>query len=61
MNSKFSNFVTLVGNVSQVIIAGSILAELYYRIRDRKKPVTEPDPDDDGDLSTSSSQSPLAA
>lgn len=60
MNSKFSNFVTLVGNVSQVIIAGSILAELYYRIRDRKKPVTDPDPDDDGDLSPSS-QTPLAA
>lgn len=37
MNNKLSNTVNLVGNASQIIIAGSILVELYQRIRARKK------------------------
>lgn len=61
MNNRLTNFVSLVGNASQIIIAGSILAELYYKIRDRKKVVTAPNPDDDGELSPSSEQTPLAA
>lgn len=61
MNSRLTNAVNLVGNASQVIIAGSILAELYYKIRDRKKTVADTNPNDDGDLSPSSDQTPLAA
>ncbi len=55
-----TNFVSLVGNASQVIIAGSILAELYFKFRGRKKIVHESNPDDDGDISPSP-QTPLAA
>ena len=61
MNSRLTNFVSLVGNASQVIIAGSILTELYKKLRDRKKNSTEPDPDDDGHLSPSPQPTPLAA
>ena len=61
MSTKLTNAVTLVGNASQVIIAGSILAELFYKVRSRKKTVAESNPDDDGDLSPSSPQTPLAA
>lgn len=61
MNSKLTNAVNLVGNVSQVIIAGSILAELFFKIRERMKTSPDTDPDDDGDLSPSSTQTPLAA
>ncbi len=60
MNSRMTNFVSLVGNASQVIIAGSILAELYLKFRGRNKIVHESNPDDDGDLSPSA-QTPLAA
>ncbi len=60
MNSRMTNFVSLVGNASQVIIAGSILAELYFKFRGRKKIVHESNPDDDGDISPSP-QTPLAA
>ena len=61
MNSKLTNVVNLVGNASQVIIAGSILAEFFYKVRSRKKAVTESNPDDDGGISPSSPQTPLAA
>lgn len=61
MNSKLSNAVSLVGNASQVIIAGSILAELYFKIRERMKSSPDTNPDDDGDFSPSSPQTPLAA
>lgn len=60
MNSKLTNAVSLIGNASQVIIAGSILAELYFKFRGRKKIVHESNPDDDGDFSPSP-QTPLAA
>lgn len=60
MNSKLTNFVSLVGNASQVIIAGYILAEFYFQLRDRKKKVTDTNPDD-GDLSPSPQPTPLAA
>lgn len=62
MNSKLTNAVNLIGNASQVIIAGSILAEIYFKIRERMKTtLPDPNPDDDGDLSPSSPQTPLAA
>lgn len=61
MNNRLKNAVNLAGTVSQVIIAGSILAELYLRFRNRKKEVTDPNPDDDGDFSPSSPQSSLEA
>lgn len=61
MNSKLTNFVNVAGNVSQLVIAGSILAELYYKIRERMKTSPVTNPDDDGDLSPSSPQTPLAA
>lgn len=61
MNSKLTNLVNVTGNVSQFVIAGSILAELFYKVRSRKKTVAESNPDDDGDLSPSSPQTPLAA
>lgn len=61
MNSKLTNVVNLIGNASQVIIAGSILAELYYRIRERLRTSPDTNPDDDGDLSPSSEHTPLAA
>lgn len=61
MNSKLTNTVSLVGNASQVIIAGSILAELYFKIRERMKTSPDTNPDDDGDLSPSSPQTPLVA
>lgn len=61
MNSKLTNAVNLVGNASQVIIAGSILAELYFKIRERMKTSPDINPNDDGDLSPSSPQTPLAA
>lgn len=61
MNSRLTNFVSLVGNASQVIIAGSILAELYMKLRGQKKMPTGTNPEDDGALSPSSSQTPLAA
>lgn len=56
-----TNFVSLVGNASQVIIAGSILAELYLKFRGRKKTASDTNPDGDGDFSPSSPQTPLAA
>ena len=60
MDNRFSKAVTLVGNASQIIIAGSILAELYFKFRDRKKKaVANPNPNDDGDFSPS--PQPLAA
>lgn len=61
MNNRLTNAVNLVGNVSQVIIAGSILAELYFKIRERMKTSPNTNPDDDGDHSPSSPQTPLAA
>lgn len=61
MNNRLTNAVNLVGNVSQVIIAGSILAELYFKIRERMKTSPNTNPDDDGDNSPSSPQTPLAA
>lgn len=61
MNSKLTNVVSLVGNASQVIIAGSILAELFYKIRERMKTAPKHNPDDDGDLSPSPQSTPLAA
>lgn len=61
MNSKLTNAVSLVGNASQLIIAGSILAELYFKIRERMKTSSVTNPDDDGALSPSSPQTPLAA
>ena len=61
MNSKLANAVSLVGNASQVIIAGSILVELYFKIRERMKTSPDTNPDDDGDISPSSPQTPLAA
>lgn len=61
MNSKLTNAVSLVGNASQVIIASSILAELYFKIRERMKTSPVTNPDDDGDLSPSSPQTSLAA
>lgn len=61
MNNRLTNAVNLVGNVSQVIIAGSILAELYFKIRERMKTSPNTNPDDDGDHSPSSPQIPLAA
>ncbi len=61
MNSKLTNAVSLVGNASQIIIAGSILAELYFKIRERMKTSPGTNPDDDGDHSPSSPQIPLAA
>lgn len=61
MNSKLTNTVNLVGNASQIIIAGSILAELYMKFRGNKKTSADTNPDDDGDFSPSSPQTPLAA
>ena len=61
MNSKLTNAVSLVGNASQMIIAGSILAELYFKIRERMKTSPDTNPNDEGDLSPSSPQTPLAA
>lgn len=60
-NNKISDFVTLAGNASQVIIASSIQAELYFKIRKRIKTSPENNPNDDGDHSPSSPQIPLAA
>ena len=60
MNNRFTNFATVVGNVSQLIVAGSILAELYMKFRDRKKS-HQLNPDDGGGLSPSPQQTPLAA
>lgn len=59
MNNKFSRIVTLVGNASQIIIASSILVELYFKFRDRKK--SQKSNPDDGDFSPSPTQTPLAA
>ena len=61
MNSRMTNFVSLVGNASLVIIAGSILAELYFKIRERMKTSPDTNPDDDGGLSPLSLQTPLVA
>lgn len=61
MNNRLTNTVSLVGNVSQVIIASSILAELYFKIRERMKTAPKHNPDDDGDLSPSPQSTPLAA
>lgn len=61
MNSKLTNVVSLVGNAPQVIIAGSILAELFYKIQGRMKTAPKHNPDDDGDLSPSSQSTSLAA
>lgn len=61
MNNRLTNAVNLIGNASQIIIAGSILAELFFKFRDHHKTVTDQTPDDDGDLSPSSPQTPLAA
>ena len=61
MNNRLTNAINLVGNVSQVIIAGSILEELYFKIRERMKTSPNTNPDDDGDHSPSSPQIPLAA
>ena len=61
MNSKLTKFVNVAGNVSQLVIAGSILAELYFKIRERMRTSPDTNPDDDGDHSPSSPQIPLAA
>lgn len=61
MNSRLTNAVNLIGNASQVIIAGSILADLFMKFRGPRKTPAEIDPDDDGDPSSSSQQTPLAA
>lgn len=60
MDNRFTKAVTLVGNASQIIIASSILVELYFKFRDRKKS-QKSNPDDDGDFSPSPTQTPLAA
>ena len=62
MNNRLTNFVSMAGNASQIIIASSILAELYLKFRDRSK-VVDPvhNPDDYGDHSPSSPPIPLAA
>lgn len=61
MNNRLTNFVSMAGNASQIIIASSILAELYFKIRERMKTSPNTNPDDDGDHSPSSPQIPLAA
>ena len=58
MNNKLTNFVSLAGNASQIIIAGSILAELYFKFHDHNKKVADYIPDDDDD--TPSPSTPLA-
>lgn len=58
MNNRISNVISLVGNASQVIIASSILAELYFKFHDRNKKVADYTPDDDDN--TPSPSTPLA-
>ncbi len=59
--NKLSNFVTLAGNASQIIIAGSILADIYLKLRAYYKKVADNTTDDDGDNSPSPQPTPLAA
>lgn len=61
MNNRLTNFVSMAGNASQMIIAGSILAELYFKLRERMKTSPDTNPNDDGDHSPSSPQITLAA
>lgn len=51
-NSKLTQFVGIAGNISQLIVASSILADLYLRFRTKNTaPVNIPD--DDGDIDSS--------